>query len=108
MRSPHRSVTSTCGDRRRSTSRRLAQRAVGTPPNSRNGACMTLSPVAVAVPVPRAARDERATTSTAGGRFPALDGLRAVAAFAVVLTHVGFMTEAHRRGGMLGVATARI
>ncbi len=48
-------------------------------------------------------------TSAARGRTrePALDGLRACAALAVLVTHVGFQT-AHNVGGVLGSVTARL
>ena len=42
-----------------------------------------------------------------GRRFPALDGIRALAAFAVVLTHVGFITGRSLRADLLGPVLSR-
>ena len=42
-----------------------------------------------------------------GRRFPALDGVRAVAAFAVVLTHVGFITGRSLRSDLIGPLLSR-
>jgi len=41
------------------------------------------------------------------GRFPALDGLRALAALAVVLTHVGFSTSRSVQPDLVGAVIAR-
>jgi peptidoglycan/LPS O-acetylase OafA/YrhL len=45
---------------------------------------------------------ERATAGGAGARFPALDGLRAVGALAVLTTHVGFQSGDALRGPFAG------
>lgn len=42
-----------------------------------------------------------------GRRFPALDGIRALAAFAVVLTHIGFITGRSLRADLLGPVLSR-
>jgi peptidoglycan/LPS O-acetylase OafA/YrhL len=47
------------------------------------------------------------TPVTVGHRFPALDGLRGLAALAVVTTHVGFQTGRTGRPGALGGLLAR-
>jgi len=47
------------------------------------------------------------TTARAAGRFPALDGLRALAALAVVLTHVGFSTSRSVQPDLVGAIIAR-
>ncbi|MFL6136176.1 MAG: acyltransferase family protein [Frankiaceae bacterium] len=77
---------------------------------------MTLTGAGVAPPLPRPGGELTASgtaepvthSAAATGRFPALDGVRALAALAVVLTHVGFSTGLSLRGGPVGVATARL
>lgn len=44
---------------------------------------------------------------TIGRRFPALDGVRALAAFAVVLTHIGFITGRSLRSDVVGPLLSR-
>lgn len=44
----------------------------------------------------------------ADGRFPALDGIRAVAAYAVIGTHVGFNSGRTQHTGLLGPVLARL
>lgn len=44
---------------------------------------------------------------TSGRRFPALDGIRALAAFAVVLTHVGFVSGRSLQTDLLGPLLSR-
>ena len=50
---------------------------------------------------------ESAAAPAVGHRFPALDGLRGLAALAVVTTHVGFQTGRTGRPGALGGVLAR-
>jgi peptidoglycan/LPS O-acetylase OafA/YrhL len=72
---------------------------------------LTGAPVALPAPRPGGAASAAApaTGAVAGtGRFPALDGVRALAALAVVLTHVGFSSGVSVRGGALGVTTSRL
>jgi len=48
------------------------------------------------------------TIRSAGGRYAALDGLRAIAAYSVILTHVGFNTGRTMAGDRLGPVLARM
>jgi peptidoglycan/LPS O-acetylase OafA/YrhL len=48
-----------------------------------------------------------ADNATRSARFPALDGLRALAAFGVVLTHVGFITGRSLRSDLAGPLLSR-
>lgn len=48
-----------------------------------------------------------AAKPASGQRFPALDGIRALAAFAVVLTHVGFITGRSLRSDAIGPLLSR-
>lgn len=62
-------------------------------------------------PIPSAGGDRTAdsvaTTTSAFAHFPALDGMRAIGAFLVVLTHVGFQTGRSLDGSLFATMLAR-